>query len=333
MLVIPVFLPHRGCPHDCLFCNQRKISGERGRGGGPETVSSLIEEWLEHSRLRDRVQVAFFGGSFTCLPVVQQAEYLGAVQPYLDSGEVHTIRVSTRPDCISGPVLENLKKFRVDVVELGVQSFSDSVLRKSLRGHTADQSRHAFTSLKTAGIQVGLQLMVGLPGESRLSFLRGIAEVCRLRPDFVRLYPVLVVRDSGLERLYLEKKYAPLSLSMAVAVTARAVTILEGAGIKVIRTGLQPSGELQSSVLAGPYHPAFGELVRSRLWLKKIRKRCSMLKENESLVVRLSSRDVSAAVGNRRSNLQRLCRLGYGGRIRIAGEKEIPQGTVHYVVN
>jgi len=226
MLVIPIFIPHRGCPHDCLFCNQRKISGEKGQGANPEIVSSIVEVWLERGRQKKRVQVAFFGGSFTCLPQDQQQAYLGAVQPFLESGDVHGIRVSTRPDCMSSGVIKNLQKFGVEVVELGVQSFDDAVLQKSLRGHTSTQSVDAFRLLKQAGMQVGLQLMVGLPGESRGSFLKGIRRVCNLKPDFVRLYPVLVVKDSGLEKLYLENRYKPLGVKKAVAITARAAEIL-----------------------------------------------------------------------------------------------------------
>ncbi|MFH0784283.1 MAG: radical SAM protein [Pseudomonadota bacterium] len=332
LLVIPIFIPHRGCPHHCLFCNQEKISGCVAEGADRLEVAETIEQWLVRSPLKKKVQVAFYGGSFTCLPSQEQMALLSAVQPYLATGKVDCIRLSTRPDCISTEICEMLRKFHVGVVELGVQSLNNAVLAESHRGHDADQCRTAFALLQAAGMEVGLQLMPGLPGETNRSFLRGIDEVVRLRPNFVRLYPVLVVKASGLEARYLQNRYRPLDLNQAIALTARAYEKLVAAGIKVVRMGLQPSLSLTENFVAGPYHPAFGELVVSRLWLQKIRARLARLAPSENLCLHISHRDHGAVVGMKRSNIRRLEELGFSGRFTILPDKSMARGSIKYVV-
>jgi len=332
MLIIPIFIPHRGCPHDCLFCNQQKISGRARNNPAKVEVAGTIDEWLARKGRRSQVQVAFFGGSFTCLPVGEQLALLSAVQPYIRDKKVESIRLSTRPDCFDRAVCARLLEYKVGVVELGAQSFNDRVLQTSLRGHNAEQVRKAFALLKETSMQVGLQLMPGLPGETSRSFLRGIDEVIGLKPDFVRLYPTIVVKDSGLERLYQARRYRPLSLGQAVALTARCFQKLTGAGIKVVRMGLQPSVSLAESVIAGPYHPAFGELVQSRLWLKKIRARLATVQPPQKLFIHVSPRDVSAVVGMRKQNIKRLAELGFSGLFTIVPNEEMVRGSIEYVV-
>jgi histone acetyltransferase (RNA polymerase elongator complex component) len=330
MLVIPVFIPHRGCPHHCLFCNQVKIAGQ-GTDERPP-VAATIEEWLARSPGRAEVQVAFFGGSFTCLPVDDQLAMLSAVQPFISSGRVDCIRLSTRPDCLSGEICRLLKEYRVGVVELGVQSMDDRVLAASRRGHDGDQVKRAVILLRRSGFTVGVQLMVGLPGETTRSFLRGIAAVIVMRPDFVRLYPVLVVKDSGLELLYRQGRFRPLSLGAAVALTANACEKLGRAGIKVVRMGLQPSESLAASLVAGPFHPAFGELVQARLWLKKIRTELALLGPGEHLAIHISPKDRSAVAGIKKQNIERLKQLGFAGRFTIVPEKSMERGSIRYVI-
>jgi histone acetyltransferase (RNA polymerase elongator complex component) len=181
-------------------------------------------------------------------------------------------------------------------------------------------------------MRVGLQLMPGLPGETTGSFLKGIEEVIVLQPDFVRLYPALVVRESGLEKLYHAGSYRPLSLGRAIALTARCFQKLSDAGIKVVRMGLQPSASLEKSVVAGPYHPAFGELVQSRLWLKKIRAQLGLLSTEQKLLIHVSHRDMSAVVGMKKQNTKRLEELGFSGRFTILPDKNMARGNIHYAV-
>jgi histone acetyltransferase (RNA polymerase elongator complex component) len=331
-LVIPLFIPHRGCPHLCLFCNQDSITGagEAAAMDGAE-VGRIIRAWLARSPGRREVQAAFFGGSFTCLSKDEQQDLLLAVRPFLDSGEVDHIRLSTRPDCISGEICRFLAAHRVAIVELGVQSFDDHVLQRAKRGHTARDSRRAAGLLQAAGLQVGMQLMPGLPGETSRSFVSGIAEAIRLAPDFVRLYPAVVLRNSGLAADTLAGRYRPLSLNRAVALTARAKEMLDEAGIPIVRMGLQASAELEKEILAGPYHPAFGELVLSRLWFRRIRRRLADLAAGEHLTIRISGRDRSAVVGRHRMNIRRLEVLGFAGRFTLHDEPR-ERGTVEYAV-
>ena len=332
-LVIPVFISHRGCPHQCLFCNQHSIAG-KGLNSGTDTrdIDEIITTWLRRSPHYNEVQVGFYGGSFTCLPLDVQAGLLTKVQPYLSDGRVQSIRLSTRPDCINEEIVCLLNEHGVTTVELGVQSFSDEVLRKSRRGHTVKQSRLAIQLLKTNSFETGIQLLPGLPGETSRTFIRGVKEAIDLQPDLVRLYPAVVVGQSGLEELYRKGEYIPLSLNKAISLVRRAKELFDKADIPVVRMGLQPSDSLASELVAGPFHPAFGELIQSREWFLRLRKRLAALKDNEHLNVYISSRDQSAIVGNRRKNVERLEQLGYKDRFTIITDRERERGAVSYVV-
>ncbi len=333
MLVIPIFIPQRGCPHQCLFCNQEKITGVMGRPPTEGRVDAVIKEWLRRSPGHDEVQVAFFGGSFTCLPVLEQRELLAAVQPYIEAKRVDCIRLSTRPDCIDTQIISLLQEYRVKIVELGAQSMTDKVLQLSRRGHDSERIIRAFTILRENNIEVGLQLMPGLPGENRSSFLAGIKKIVAMAPDFVRLYPVLVLENSALAQMYAQKKYRPLSLTRALALTARSYQILAAAGIPVVRMGLQPTDTLEKNIVAGPYHPAFGELVLSRIWFKRIRARMARLQPGEKLLIRISNRDQSAVRGMGKKNIKRWDELGFAGRFTIASDTTMARGTIEYAVD
>ena len=333
VLVIPIFIPHRGCPHDCLFCNQQKISGAKRDKEAHINVAETIEEWLEHQGQRKEVQVAFFGGSFTCMEKRDQAELLEAVQPFIIAGGVGSIRCSTRPDCIDPEIIELLQKYNVTTVELGVQSLDDGVLKKARRGHSAGDCEKAFRMLKKGGIEVGIQLMPGLPGDTTYSFLKTVNRVIELGPDFVRIYPCIVVNESGLEDLYERGGYQPLTLAKAVAICGFCYPKFQKAGVGVVRVGLQPSESLEKSVIAGPYHPAFGELVQSRLWLKKIKKKLMHLKTGEKLEMHLSHRDLSSVIGQQKRNMKRLEELGFKDRFTFVVDRNMQRGCTQYVVS
>lgn len=340
--VIPIFIPHQGCPQQCLFCNQHVITGERE---APENeaarVVAIIREWLARPRCARTVQVAFFGGSFTCLPESRQRELLAAVKPFLrqpgredDRGaQVDCIRLSTRPDCIDGATVSFLWAHGVRVVELGVQSLDEQVLLASRRGHTADHCRRAAALLREAGMEVGIQLMPGLPLETTASFLRTVREVVDLAPSFVRLYPALVVAHSGLAALYRRGEYRPLSMNRAIALSRRAKEVFEAAAIRVVRIGLQPSPSLERDLVAGPYHPAFGELVAARIWFRRIRALLAQTPSDSRLSVRVCPRDLSAVIGMKRGNLRRLERLGLLERLEIGTESTLQRGTLECTVN
>lgn len=330
-LIIPIFISHRGCPHQCLFCNQNAIAGT-GPAHDNTDVSTVVATWLARSPGHKEVQIAFYGGSFTCLPETEQLQLLSKVQPFINDGRVDGIRLSTRPDCVTEENSLFLVKNGVKTVELGVQSLDDSVLQRARRGHSADESRRAMHILRHNGLQVGVQLLPGLPGETTGSFLRGVHEVVDFSPDLVRLYPAVVVANSELAEIFYRGEYRPLTLQKAIALTRRAKELFDSAGIPVIRMGLQPSESLDKEVVAGPYHPSFGELVTSRNWLRKIRERLSCLAVDERLEIHISHRDHSAVVGMKKDNVKRLEKLGYANRFTIVADKERERGSVEYVV-
>ncbi len=330
-LVIPLFIPHRGCPHHCLFCNQEGIAGP-GDDHGDDALAAEIERWLGFTRSGARVQVAFYGGSFTCLAKDEQRRLLAVVRPYLDNGRVHGVRLSTRPDCLDDEICQLLRVHGVETVELGVQSLNDRVLQDSGRGHDADQSRRAIRLLQQHGFEVGVQLLVGLPGETRASFLRGIEEVALLRPSLARLYPLLVLEGSGLAERHRRGLYRPLTLAEAVVLCATAHRRLAAAGVRVVRLGLQPGPALAASYIAGPFHPAFGELVHGRLLLVELRRRLARLPPNRHLYVHISHRDHGRVAGVDGINFRRLGELGFSGRYTILPEKDRARGSMDYVV-
>lgn len=335
MLIIPIFISHQGCPHDCLFCNQQKISGQKREGTlHPGKTTRIINEWLareDFRRKRRAVQVAFFGGSFTCLPQSEQERLLGEVQPFLAEQRIHSIRCSTRPDCIDDMIAVFLQRHGVTTVELGIQSMDDRVLRLTRRGHTVAQSKEALVTLKAHGFIVGAQLMPGLPGESRFGFLRGVKKLLVLRPNLVRLYPALVIEDSALAEMYRRGHYLPLSLATAVCLCAAASKLCRQVDVKVIRMGLHPSASLEENIIDGPYHPAFGEMVFSRLWRQRLLRKLRRLERGEKLCITVSHRDISAVVGIHQENKKQIDALGFTGRYSIVADRAVEQGSIYAV--
>jgi len=263
-MIIPFFIPHSGCPHQCVFCNQKKITGEHNQPF-PESIPVKIADYLKTDKKKKPVQVAFYGGTFTALPRETQRRYLAAVQPFIHAGKVESIRVSTRPDCITEEVLSLLVEHRVSTVELGAQSMDDSVLARAGRGHTGADTVSAVALLRKHAFSIGIQLMPGLPGDSRERFFMTVDRTIDLRPDVVRIYPALVIKDTPLEELYNAGRYEPLSLEEAVRWCKVALGRFEQSGIKVIRMGLQPTEELSKpgTIVKGPYHPSFRQLVQA----------------------------------------------------------------------
>ena len=333
-LVIPVFIPHQGCPQHCLFCNQVSISGKHSqKEDGSVLVHKTITEWLGFSRKHTGVQVAFYGGSFTCLPLKRQELLLDAVQPFLEKGDVDSIRLSTRPDCIDDEICEFLLRHGVKTVELGVQSLDDRVLAATDRGHSSADSLQAIRILQEKGMQLGVQLMPGLPHESTLSFLATLHRVIECKPDFVRLYPTLVINGSGLAGEYNKGRYQPMSMNRAIALCCLAKERLDQAGIQIIRMGLQASESLEQELLAGPYHPSFGEFVTARHWFKRVRPLLAGCPSDKQLTIQISNRDLSAFVGPKRANMKRLQALGLALRLQLTTDKTLKRGTMNYAIS
>lgn len=265
-LIIPVFVPHMGCPHDCCFCNQRTISGQTE----PPTegdVRRIIDSYKSIMDHYGSVEIAFYGGSFTAISASQQEMYLKTARDRV--GCDVPFRVSTRPDCIDLPTLELLRKYGVATIELGAQSMRDDVLKASGRGHTVEDTVRASALIKQEGFTLGIQTMLGLPHSDREAELCTAEQVIDLKPELVRIYPTVVLEGTALERMYKEGKYKAMTLEAAVDISAAIIPEYEKNGITVIRTGLQSSDNISEDgkITAGPYHPAFGELVRSRIAL------------------------------------------------------------------
>ncbi len=304
-MIIPFFIPHSGCPHQCVFCNQKKITGQN-KPEDASTISDKIRLYLSTHSSEISAEVAFYGGSFTALPLETMKRYLEAVQPFLYTNHVRTIRLSTRPDCINVEILSLLKSYHVQTIELGVQSMNDEVLSLSNRGHTAADTLKSFTLLRQQGFSVGLQLMPGLPGDSEVIFRETVAKILELKPDSVRLYPALVIKNTPLENLYKSGRYRPLTLGAAVTMCLEAFVRFEKHGIEVIRMGLQSTEELEKpgTILAGPYHPAFRQLVDSLILNEKMR--LTLINAGgqvKTAVFCVNPLDRSAAIGQKRENL------------------------------
>jgi histone acetyltransferase (RNA polymerase elongator complex component) len=329
--IIPIFITHQGCPHRCIFCNQESITGNSESFDISATVEyvrkTVVESLLRPRDLGRDVQVAFYGGSFTGLPIEQQDSLLGAVKSFINCGQVHSIRLSTRPDYIAQDSAEFLYDRGVRVVELGVQSLESEVLQISQRGHNVSQVEEAFSILKQSELLIGGQLMVGLPGETVAGAVRGAALLASFKPDFVRIYPALVVRGSGLENLYRRGKYKPLSLNKAISLTARLKSVFDSQTIGVIRMGLQPTSDLDANIVAGPHHPAFGELVKSRLMYKKIRDALHGLRGEGERKLLIAAADQSIFRGQKNCSANKLRKQGLLDHVSIVFDEQQPRGT------
>ena len=264
--MIPFFIPHVGCPHVCTFCNQSRITEVSGIGYlTPEYITSTIKDYVGAFRDDKYWEVCFYGGSFSAINPNLQRQLLLPAYKALQEGLIDGIRCSTRPDAVNDAQLELLRSFGMKTIELGVQSMDDIVLFLAKRGHTSNDVALAVKQLRKFGFTVGLQLLPGLLGESWHTIIKTAVEISRLQPDFVRIYPVLVIENTELAEQYKAGIYEPLSLN-------RALTWFESHHITVIRTGLQSTEELDSghSILAGPYEPAMGELVTNEQWQQRI---------------------------------------------------------------
>lgn len=326
--IIPVFIPNYGCKQRCVFCDQWRTTGKEYAPLSGHYVVSEVEKWLnERIRKRENVQVAFFGGSFTALSLGAQRELLEALSPYLAGKKVHSVRISTRPDALSQEVTRILKEHRVRTVELGVQSMDPQVLRISKRGYGPETVKRAVELLKGEGFEVGIQIMIGLPGDTPHGFLRTVMEVIDLKPDFVRIYPTLVLRGTELEDWYYKGLYRPLDLGEAISLAKEALRAFEGAGIKVIRIGLQPSPELEREVVAGPYHPSFGELVKTELYYDKVKGLLEGYRGGKVLL-RINSKDLSLLKGHGGEKWKRLKETFPMLELEIQNDPNLKRGEV-----
>ena len=322
--IIPVFIPHFGCPHRCVFCQQNRITGW-AKAPSPQTVFEMVGQGLQTAAFGlSQVEVAFYGGSFTALPADLMKKYLEAVRPYLEAGQVSSIRVSTRPDAINSKVLCMLAEHGVRTVELGVQSLDPQVLASAERGYSPEQVWGAASLIKRHGLVLGVQLMIGLPGDTREKDMATTREVIRMGPAMVRIYPTLVFNGTRLYQMWKEGLYTPLDLPEAVDIAADMFIMLEAEGITVIRMGLQPTDEFYTggTLAAGPFHPSFGELVESEVFFRQVtvalRSCCEAWQPGEWEVF-VAKNDLSKMIGQSGANRERLRKVFGAERLRIKG--------------
>ena len=305
-LIIPFFIPHAGCPHTCLFCNQHLISGVEQHLPSAQQIQETVLEWLVRAPNR-AAEVAFYGGSFTLLPRKQQEQLLDAVQPLIEQQMVKNIRISTRPDAVDEAVLAFLADHKVVTIEIGVQSLDDQVLLHSNRGHTAADSLAAIKRVKAAGFQVGAQLLPGLPGDTQAKGLASVKGVITAGAQFIRIYPVVVLSGTALADQFNAGQYQPPDLEQGVKTCAQMLHLCLQAGIPVIRIGLQAEEGLsaEGAILAGCWHPALGQLVRAQLFHDLVITLAGQFIATEGLQLACHPDRLSEVQGHARSNLAR----------------------------
>jgi len=308
--IIPIFLPHAGCPHQCVFCNQVSITGSIQQAVNADQIRSQIHQFLEYTTDRRKpVQISFYGGNFLGLKIDEMTRLLDLATEFIGQGQVNSIRFSTRPDTITPERLNIISEYPVETVELGVQSMDDHVLALAERGHNAADTVHAVEQLKELQLDIGLQLMVGLPGDNEALSLITAEKTAALGPDFVRIYPVLVVKNSRLAKWYQKGTYAPLSLAAAVTQVKKLYLLFKKANIRVVRMGLQASEDLadEATVLAGPYHPAFGHLVYSEVFLDAAHQALDSIETlSDSITISVNPRSISKMRGLNNLNIEKL---------------------------
>ncbi len=308
---ISIFVPHIGCPNMCSFCNQRHITGINKAPQSIDVEKAVEIATKSKNYNKDTTEIAFFGGSFTAINRNYMTQLLKTAYNFVKSGVVSGIRISTRPDAINEEILKILKQYGVTAIELGAQSLDDTVLKMNNRGHTAFDVQNASFLIKQSGFSLGLQMMTGLYGDSDEKSLKTAEDIISLKPDTVRIYPTIVLKDTDLGALYLDGLYKPQTLENAVRLSSKLLQMFYNADIKVIRLGLHTIEK--DAYLAGPWHPAFSELCQSKLFFDKV---TLLLKEKGNYNIFVNKSSVSKMTGQNRSNMKLLYDLGYKCRIK-----------------
>lgn len=311
--IIPIFVPNLGCPMECTFCSQEKITGKQTNVTAKD-VKETIEYYLKNFKDDSKyVEVAFFGGSFTGIDTKVQKELLEAANEYILSGKVNSIRISTRPDYINKEILKMLKKYKVKTIELGVQSSNDYILSKSKRGHNFEAVKKASKLIRRYMFKLGHQMMVGMPESTELDEINTAKDLIKLKPKMVRIYPVLVIKGTELANEYKEGEYTPLTIDQAVERCKEIIYMFRKKRIDVIRVGLQNTDEItdpskdESEVLAGPYHPAFRQLVDDSMWYDSIAEKIKKINMKVKKVeIEVNPEFTSNIIGHKKENMKKL---------------------------
>ena len=317
MAIYPIFIPHAGCPHTCIYCAQDRSTGYSGL---PD--ASWVAEHLDsHLPVSGNGEIAFYGGTFTMLSVTQQEQYLNVARQFIASGRASEIRISTRPDALVKETLMRLRKSGVRTIEIGCQSFTTSVLEQAGRGHDAVANSLAVKRSQQAGFKVGIQLMPGLPGGDVKEAMFSLKRAMELSPSFLRIYPAIVIKGTALAALWESGDYHPWSLETAVDICADMLLMCTLQKVTVARLGLQHDQALEDNYLAGPFHPAFGQLVRSRIWRRALSR---VGPEQQTILVHPD--DYSDVVGHKAEN--RTWLQNSFPELSVLGDKSVPRGMM-----
>ncbi len=320
---IAIFIPHAGCPYQCSYCNQHTITGQETLPHAQD-VQRICTKALQECRSPQDTEIAFFGGSFTAIDRAYMRELLEAAQPFLGEKGFSGIRISTRPDAIDQEILGILRRYGVTAIELGVPSMSDDVLRANGRGHSSADVIRASGLIREAGIELGIQQMMGLYGADDLTEAETIRDIARLKPATVRIYPVVIFRGTHLAVLHRQEKFRPMEFDRLLDMLGAAIRDYEAQGIRVIKCGLHASEFVENDRIAGFYHPALRELAESRLFRRIM---LEALKEKSctgsEVVFAVHPSCVSKAIGHQKSNRNAFEQTGI--RLRIVADAQIPK--------
>ena len=320
---VALFVPHLGCPHTCVFCNQRTISGQT-QPLTQEKIRAACETARDCEHDVANSEIAFFGGSFTAIDRQEMIACLEAARPYVGR-DFGGVRISTRPDCVDDEVLSLLREYGVTAIELGAQSMNDTVLALNERGHTAEDTSAACERIRRHGFSLGLQMMTGLYGSDEEKDRQTARRFVELHPDTVRIYPTVVLEHTRLADLWRWGEYAPPTLEDSVALCASLLRLFRENGIRVIRLGLHSGGNVEEGFLAGVYHPAFGELCESRIFRDMAEERLRALPAG-AYTLRVNPRDLSKMIGQKKSNLAYFRARGYD--VTVKQDEAIRTGEV-----
>lgn len=307
---ISVFVPHKGCPNDCSFCNQKAISGQ-AVPATPRDVENAVKVAIEYGVDPKNTEIAFFGGSFTAIERDYMLSLLTAAKHFLDTYNFKGIRVSTRPDCINEDILSTLKEYGVTAIELGAQSMCDDVLFANRRGHTAEDVRKASSLIKEYGFELGLQMMTGLYKSDFEKDEYTAREIIKLKPNTVRIYPTVVLENTHLGDLQKKGEYIAPNAEKSAPFCAKLLQMFNENHIKVIKLGLHSSETVESDMICGAYHPAFRELCEGHIYLEKILEKLEGKDKNCKYVIYVNKKELSKAKGQQKRNEKALKNQGF----------------------